>query len=153
MFEGVYEVIFQNDGIIFKVAKYMILTGTFLLIIGFGLYVLLGIFSMFTDEKDEGDKSSFEDIQFNVGIEWKIMGYGLALIAIPVALFVIVGVIAVILLIIYSIFTSAVVLSWLFYPFIWLYNVLTDIPIIYYFLTAIVILLIAILFKLRGRRE
>jgi len=142
MLEGFYEAIFQNDGVIFKIAQYIIIAGSFLLLIGFGLCILLGIFSMFTDEKDEGDKS-FE------GIQWKMMGYGLALMSIPVVVCLAVG----ILFIIYKIFTSAVVLSWLFYPFIWLYNVLTDIPIIYYFLTAIVILLIAILFKLSGRRE
>ena len=140
--EGLFEIIFQNDGIIFKVAQYILLTGVFLFALGFGLFVLLGIFSIFTDEKDEGDKS-FE------GIQWKMMGYGFALFGIVFAIFTIVS----ILFMIYKIFTSAAVLSWLFYPFIWLYNVLTNIPIIYYFLTAIVILLIAILFKLSGRRE
>ena len=95
--EGLFEIIFQNDGIIFKVAQYIILTGSFLLIIGLGLCILLGIFSMFTDERDEGDKSSFEDIQ-KVGIEWQMMGYGLALMSIPVVVCLAVGILLIILM-------------------------------------------------------
>tara|TARA_R110000796_G_scaffold234588_3_gene353431 strand:- start:1621 stop:2067 length:447 start_codon:yes stop_codon:yes gene_type:complete len=147
--EGLFEIIFQNDGTIFKVAQYILLTGGFLFALGFGLFVLLGIFSIFTDAKDEGVFTDAKDEGVETGIDEKMMGYGLALIFIPLVL----CIIASILFIIYKIFTSATVLSWLLYPFIWLYNVLTNIPIIYYFLTAIVILLIAILFKLSGRRE
>ena len=146
--EFFYETIFQNDGVIFKIAQYIIIAGSFLFLIGFGLCILLGIFSIFTDKRNKGDKSSLEDI-FNVGIEWKIMGYGLVLFLIPLALFVIAG----ILLLIYKFFTSAKVLSWLFYPFIWLYNMLTDIPIIYYFLSAIIVLLVMIFIRLNANKK
>ena len=142
MAESISELIVQNDGLIFKVAKYIIATGGFLFFFGLGLSIFLGIFSRFTDEKNEEDKS-FE------GIQWKMMGYGFALVGIVFALILIVS----ILYAIYSIFTSAAVLSWLFYPFILFYNMLTDIPIIYYFLSAIIVLLVMIFIRLNANKK
>ena len=45
MAESISELIVQNDGLIFKVAKYIIATGGFLFFFGLGLSIFLGIFS------------------------------------------------------------------------------------------------------------